>query len=293
MRWIAAGLMLCLSVAAQAKELCGVGEASSGRLEARLMVSPVDGNLRVTFMHIQTSNPDGTYRLSVHYHPTEAGLGTPTIADVEAVVPVPDPEQAEPEQIMWRAGPGAWFNPGYWDTPRRTFADPKETKGTVRYRLGQGRVHPYRTELLETFGPGVRWEFRPLDRNGREIGSGAVDYPPSKAIAALYDETRAEAFAKLRPCGTYGPPIIVSPTPRPPPAPPAPEDPAALDARACTYLRGQEKIAPEKSPQGGPADEDRGAEGGLRRPLGEADLRHGIVPEGRQKGARRSDPVDG
>jgi hypothetical protein len=251
MRSIAAIAMLCLSAAAQAEALCGVGEASSGGLKARVMVSPEDGAPRVTYFHVQASNPDGTYQLSVHYDPTDAGLGTPMMASVEAYMPVPDPERAEPEQIEWRAGPGPWFHPGYWGTPQRTGVDPTSTKGSVHYTLAQGRVHPYRTELLERFGPGVRWEFRRLDESGREIGSGAVDYPSSKAIAALYGETRAEAFAKLRPCGGHGPPKVVPPARPASPAPPVPEDRAAFEAPACAILRREAGKAAQLEPQSG------------------------------------------
>jgi hypothetical protein len=259
MRRILAGLLLCLCAPAHAEELCGGGWGKSGRMEAQVLVSREGAApARVTYVYIGVPNADESYRLVVHYDPTDAGLGIPTMARVHAYMPVPDPEAAEPEKIEWRAGADPWFNPGYWGTPRRMASDSKETRGSVDYTIAQGRVHPYRTELLEKFDPGVRWEFRRLDKNGGVIGSGAVDYPASPVIARLYEEARRNAVARLGPCRT-GPPITASPAPPPPmrigpPAPvrpAAPMDPAALDARVCALFRRDEKRIAETKPQSG------------------------------------------
>lgn len=259
MRRIAAGLLLCLSAPAQAEELCGGGWGKSGRLEAQVLVSK-EGSApaRVTYVYVGVPNADGSYQLTVHYDPTDAGLGTPTMARVHAYMPVPDREAVEPEQIEWRVGAGPWFNPRYWDTPWRTAVDPKETKGSVNYTIAQGRVHPYRTELLETFNRAVRWEFRRLDKSGRVIGGGAVDYPAPKVVAGLYEEARRNAVARLGPCRT-GPPIVALPAPPPPmrigppvqASPPPLTGPAALDARACALFRRDEKRIAETRPQSG------------------------------------------
>jgi hypothetical protein len=250
MRWIAAGVMFCLSASAQAKELCGRGSASSGRLELTVLASQEGSAPRVTYVYVQTSNPDGSYRLSVGYDPTDAGLGAPTSAEVQIVMPVPDPERAEPEQVMWRAGSGPWFNPGYWSTPRRTFVDPKETRGSVGYGMAQAPVLAYRAELLQALDGGVSYEFKRIDRSGREIGSGSVDYPPSQRIAELYDKARRQALAKLRPCGN-APPMTSAPAPSPPAPPPAPDDRASIEAGACAFFSRQEKEVAERNPQAG------------------------------------------
>lgn len=252
MRWIAAGAMLCLSAAAQAEELCSKGQASGERLDLSVLVSKNGAAPpQVTYVHVHAAGGDGSYRLSVHYDPTDAGLGIPTRAAIEISMPVPDPEQAAHEQIEWRAGSGPWFNPGDWATPRRIAADPKEIRGSVHYTMAQGRIHPYRAELLGTFGTGIRYEFRRIDPAGRPIGSGSVDYPSSTVIAGLYDRARAQAVANLRPCGGSAPPITAAPAPMPTAPPPAPLDRAALDADACRYFRRQEQLAARHKPEAG------------------------------------------
>lgn len=257
MRLLAATALLCLSAQAGAEELCSAGEASGGRLVVTLTVSKQDKSPpRVTYMHVGATGADSDYKLSVWYDPSDAGIGTPVMTGVEIRMPVPDPERAEPERIEWRVGSGAWFNPGYWGNPGRSGADPKQIRGSVHYTIAQSQVHPYRIELLDTFAPGVRWEFRRLDREGRVIGSGAVNYPPSQVVDALYRRARAQGIAGLRPCGSDGPPMIALPAPRPmrigPPAgPPGPRDPGELDALACRFFRNEEKLALERKRDAG------------------------------------------
>lgn len=262
MRLIAAAVLLCLSAGARAEELCSSGDAKGSRLAMTLSVWKKDeAPPAVTYMHVAATSVDGAYRMSVWYHPTEAWLGKPVMAAIEIRMPVPDPERAEAERIEWRAGSGDWFDPGYWGNPRRIGSDPKDVMGSVRHIIAQSGVHAYRTELLDTFGPGVRWEFRRLDRNGRAIGSGAVDYPALPAVEALYRRARARGVAGLRPCGGSAPPITASPAPPPPmtivqgslrsSAPPAPRNPADLDSDACGYFRRQEKLAAEREPEAG------------------------------------------
>jgi hypothetical protein len=129
---------------------------------------------------------------------------------------------------------------------RPAYGNPKDGSAMVYYTLAQGRIHPYRTELLEALVPGVRWAFRRLDRDGREIGLGAVDYPPARVIAGLYERARANGVGGLRPCGGRGPPIVALPTPLPPPPPP--KSPAELDAEACRFFQRQEQLAAVRKP---------------------------------------------
>lgn len=256
----AAAVLLCLSAGAQAEELCSSGNARSGGLQITLLVSKKDhAPPVVTYMHVTAPNPEKSHSLSVHYNPTDAGLGTPTRAEVDIFFKVPDPERAEPERIEWRLGSGPWFNPGTWGTVRPAYGNPKDGSAMVSHTLAQGRIHPYRTELLDALVPGVRWEFRRLDRQGREIGSGAVDYPPARVIAGLYERARANGVGGLRPCRHDGPPIVAPPAPPPPmriarpvpDRPPAPREPVSLDARACALFRSDEKRIAETKPQSG------------------------------------------
>lgn len=248
MRLIAAAAMLCLSAGARAEELCGGGGAVGRGVEANVLVSKEGARpARVTYVHVWTSSADGSYVLSAHYDPTEAGPGTPTSASVNAYMPVPDPEGAQAEQMEWRAGSGPWVGPGYWLVPRRIGAEPNSIRGSIYHKIADSRTFPVSPELLEKFNPGVRWEFRRLDRSGRVIGVGSVDYPPSKVITPLYEQAHAKALANLKPCA-YGPPITSSPAP---PPPPPPRDPAALDAEACRFFRRQERFATERKPEAG------------------------------------------
>ncbi|HEX6662016.1 MAG TPA: hypothetical protein VF067_09135 [Sphingomicrobium sp.] len=206
MRWLVAAVLLGSSASLQATGLCGSGEVTNEHLKMRILILNAPVDTHSPYVHVDAPNADQSYTLNVGYRPTEAGLGRPAMLRVTALVPHPAQGDAEPHQIEWRSASGRWFNPGYWSTPERSFPD-KEARGAVGYTMAQGAPFPYRTELLDQLARGGRFDFRSLDRDGDVVSSGAVDYPPHEAVARMYDTARAQAAARLKPCGEPAPAI--------------------------------------------------------------------------------------
>ena len=253
LRWIAGAWMLGLPALVQAQPACGNGGASAGH--ALFQVSAVrEGKTapRLDWVRMEVTSADRSWRLLANYAPGEAGLGRPTRLDLHADVELAAPERANPEQIAWRTGGGAWFNPFYWSTPSPRHPEAGRAKGEVHYPLAQSHF-PAHTDLLDAAARGLRFDFRRLDPWERELGAGTIDFPEPATVETLYREARARALANLRPCGGSGgtaPPVIRPAPPSPPPSPGS-ESPAMRQARACTTLRGQAGYSASRQPRSG------------------------------------------
>ncbi|TFI57331.1 hypothetical protein E2493_15820 [Sphingomonas parva] len=248
MRWIAAGALLALPAAGHAAERCGKAALSEGPVSIDVWVSQQDASPpRVTWTHASVAGGDGAYWLEGHYDPTETGLGTPVSLEVRALTAPPAEGEGDPEQIVFRVDSGPWSEP-LWANPRRA-GEGASARGEVSRRLAQGRTFPYRTEWLEAAARGDRFDFRRRDAWDREIGSGSVAYPPAETIEALYRAARAQALAKMRPCGGTGAVVTAMPATASPPQPP--QTPARLQAQACSLLRSYEERVAREQPQSG------------------------------------------
>ena len=217
-----APLLLIAAVAASAgpapappAHLCGGADVARGNLSMTLRILDAPADLHSPWVYVRARNADGSYSLSVHYRPTERGLGKPQMVFVDALLGFASEAEARPVRFEWRKSGEAWRSPASWTTPQRPFPN-AETRFGANFRMAQGKPFPHDTDVLDAVAKGVRYEFRNLDQAGAVVGTGTASYPAQQVIEEMYAAARKQAVARLRACSTGQPPAIV------PTAPPAP-----------------------------------------------------------------------
>ena len=209
--WIAVLTTLSLSSGALAEDKCGLGRATSGEAEISVSVKQTGVEKpQATYVYVDAATPDKTFKVMVHYRPVDEILGPPASLTFTAYMPLPDPSAAAYEHIAWSFDDGPWSVSKYGDTPQRLGSDPTRIEGYASHLIARVPPMPIHEELLAPLRPGVRIALKRVDTKGRDLGSGALSYPPEATTGALFASARRAAVADLKPCP---PGVIISAAP--------------------------------------------------------------------------------